>query len=69
MNDLPGTLPMMKAPACPLGAFHWTQPGAQAADLEYFSTHRIFDYLRGDCGAFFIQPVPVKELSRIYPPH
>lgn len=59
---------MVKAPACPICGSRKTYPWAQATDLEYFTTDQVFDYLRcDDCGTLFIQPVPAKELARIYP--
>ena len=55
-------------PQCPLCNADTTNKYAEATDVEYFTSTKIFDFFEcNDCAVSFIHPMPVHELSNIYP--
>lgn len=53
---------------CPLCSSKKSEPWATATDLEYLTTSEVFQYFKCvDCGCLFIHPVPLEQLSQIYP--
>ena len=55
-------------PQCPLCKVDITGKYASASDVEYFSSTKTYDFFEcGNCKVLFIYPVPVDELSSIYP--
>lgn len=57
-------------PYCPVCKQHNTSIWSVAKDYEYFSTPDEFTYYHcNDCKTIFINPIPVEQLKKIYPPN
>jgi SAM-dependent methyltransferase len=55
---------MPACPVCHADAKHWST----ARDYEYFTSEKEYDYFHCDtCDCIFIDPVPISELSLLYP--
>lgn len=55
-------------PHCPLCNTDSAGKYASATDVEYFTTGKSFDFFHcGKCDVLFIHPMPVDQLSTIYP--